>query len=286
MSVIHEALKRAERERSACLVPTAAIPTASSATHLQRRRHWVTVAIGVSILLLAGVCWTLYRNGSRTAPLAPGAVTTVPSPSPRSADRAAVLRPSEPISSVPFPATPQAVAPTPAPAPAPAPTPAVAPAVAPAAGSDPTQLNSQAVASFREGRPEEARLLLEQALRLAPAMPEAHNNLGLVLQAQGHRTEAKEEYRRALALLPGYPEALNNLGLAASEEENQGEAIRSFEKALGSKPGYSSAHLNLAIVYDKLGKKSDAFYHYRKFLESAGTGEKELVRRVNDRLRR
>jgi len=240
VSIIHEALKRAERERSADLVPRTAVST-SPATLPRRYRRWICAALGVPILLVVGVFWTRSRDGSRTAPSAPVTVTAVPSP---------------------------------------------ATSVAPLADSNPAQLNSRAVAAFREGRTEEARGLLEQALRLAPAVPEAHNNLGMVLQSVGRRSEAREEFLRALALLPGYPEALNNLGLAWSGEGNQGEAIRSFEKALASKPGYSSAHLNLAIVYDKLGKKSDAFYHYRRFLENAGSGEQELVRRVNDRLQR
>lgn len=252
MSVIHEALKRAERERASGLTPKEALPTTYPATLPRRNRRWIVAALGVPFLLVAGVFLTRQVNRPRTLPLPHDTVSVVPSPS------------AEPASLIP----------------------AAAPAVAAAADPDPARLNSQAVAAFREGKPEVARDLLEQALRLDPSLPEAHNNLGMVLQALGHRAEARNEFLRALALSPGYPEALNNLGLAWSGQGNQNEAIRSFEKALASKPGYSLAHLNLAIVYDKLGKKPDAFYHYRRFLEHAGPGEQELVRRVNDRLRR
>lgn len=263
MSVIHEALKRAERDRAAGHVEKAAFPTPTPAPP---RRHptRIVAALGVILLFLAGAYWLRHGDRSRTAPSGPKVAAVDTSPSPQPTGRPAVLRPAEPRAT----------------------NPAAAPAVAPAANPGPAQLNTQAVVSFREGRPAEAQRLLEQALRLAPAMPEAHNNLGMVLHALGQRTAAKEKYRRALALLPVYPEALNNLGLAWSDEGNQDEAIRCFENALAAKPDYSSAHLNLAIVYDKLGKRSDAFHHYRRFLENAKAGEQELVRRVNDRLRR
>ncbi|MDP1602069.1 MAG: tetratricopeptide repeat protein [Legionella sp.] len=264
MSVIHEALKRAERERSAGLVPKPAVPGVSPAPPTRWRRPWAFIALGVPILLLTGWYLVYQRDRTRGVTADPAVVAAVPTLPPQPIDRQTISHPVEPISAVPAPE----------------------PARAPVADPDPERLNHQAVESFRGGRLEEARLLLEQALRLAPAMPEAHNNLGMVFQSQSRRAEAREAYLRALALLPGYPEALNNLGLAWIEEGNQSEAIRSFEKALASNPEYSSAHLNLAIVYDRLGKRTDAFRHYRKFLDNAGAGERELVSRVNERLRR
>ncbi|MHB8836168.1 MAG: tetratricopeptide repeat protein [Candidatus Methylomirabilia bacterium] len=272
MSVIHEALKRAERESAAGLADQLEAAGVSPAPPVRSRRPWVAAVLGGSILLLAGVLWTRHGNLPRAVPPAPGVATPVPETPLKPASRPVNAHTVEPIST----------GPTTRSAPAPAPP----PAKAPGADSDPVRLNSQAVASFRDGRPEEARRLLEQALRLDPAMPEAHNNLGLVLRSQNRRAEAKEEFLRALELSPGYPEALNNLGLAWIEEGNQSEAIRSFEQALGANPAYSSAHLNLAIVHDRLGKRTEAYFHYRRFLDTAGAGESELVRRVHDRLRR
>ncbi len=274
MSIIHEALKRAERDRSAGSLPKAAVPTvvqstipaAAPAKMPRRDRRWIAAAIGTPLLLAAGVYFSRRSDQPRAVPPAPGVIAFVPEQAQKPASLPPAPRPAESVLSDP------AAAP--------------APVVAPAAGLSPARLNARAVASFREGRPEEARSFLEQALRLDPALPEAHNNLGMVLQALGRRSEAREEFQRALALLPRYPEALNNLGLAWSGEGNQNEAIRSFEKALALKPGYSSARLNLAIVLDKLEKKSDALYHYRRYVDDAGPGEQELVRRVNDRLRR
>lgn len=259
MSVIHEALQRAERERSAKVAAGSATASpspspAGTARHILPR---VAAVSGIAILAVAAALFFLRREQtpspapSTVAMVAPAVVSPPP-------DQVTALR-SE-ASAPPLPA--------------------------PAGEQDPQLLNARAVALFRAGRLEEARHLLEQTLRLEPAMPEAHNNFGMVLQAQGRRAEARGEFLSALALLPEYPEALNNLGLVWSEEGDQMEAIRSFEKALVLKPDFSRAHLNLAIVYDKLGKSPDAFRHYRRFLDTAGPEEQNLAGPVRDRLRR
>jgi Flp pilus assembly protein TadD len=56
----------------------------------------------------------------------------------------------------------------------------------------------------------------EEALRLRPAYPEAHNNLGGVLYLEGRRSEAIAQFTEALRLRPGFTEARNNLGVAQS----------------------------------------------------------------------
>lgn len=269
MSVIHEALKRAERERAAGLGARKFDPPAPAATPASapgRRRRWVLMALGLPVLALAGVFLTSLRPPSET-----GAPTSRPLTHPSPPAPKAV---GHPVASA-APAAPTA---TPQP-------PAAAPATA-AAAPDPGELNLRAVAAFRAGRPEEARLLLEQLLRTAPALPEAHNNLGMVLHGLGRRAEAREALQRALELSPGYPEALNNLGLLSSATGNTNDAVRFFEQALAARSDYGSAHLNLAIVYDKMSRRAEALKHYRKFLENPGADGKDLVGRVRERLRR
>ncbi len=261
MSVIHEALKRAERERSAGLIPQAAVAVTAPAAPSRRLRHGAVAVLGAAVLLLLGLSWSRHRVPPPERSSAPGAITTLLSPAPSALDRSAGASP--PAAAVTASAPPE-----------------------PDAAAEPASLNARAVAAFREGRTEASRRLLERALHLAPAMPEAHNNLGMVLQAGGDRAAARKEFLRALALRPGYPEALNNLGLCLSEEGHQREALESFEQALRSRPGYGAAHLNIAITFDKLGRRVEALAHYRKFLENAAADEKDLVGRVNERLRR
>jgi protein O-GlcNAc transferase len=50
-----------------------------------------------------------------------------------------------------------------------------------------------------------------QALRLAPHVPEIHNNLGTVLKEQGRQDEALAAFKRALTLRPDYASAHSNL---------------------------------------------------------------------------
>ena len=73
------------------------------------------------------------------------------------------------------------------------------------------------------------------AIRMQPDWPEAHEQLGHVLMAEGKSKEAAETYRRALALGSNSPELLNNLAwvLATGPDEvrNPAEAVRMAERA-------------------------------------------------------
>lgn len=66
-------------------------------------------------------------------------------------------------------------------------------------------------ALFREGQALQALEKLVAALRLDPEDPLTHNGLGAVLHAMGQRDKARESFERALRLAPGLPEAVENL---------------------------------------------------------------------------
>ena len=59
---------------------------------------------------------------------------------------------------------------------------------------------------------EEALKKLEALGYITSDSPDAHNNLGQRLQAQGKYGEAIEEFKKALAINPNFPAVLNNLG--------------------------------------------------------------------------
>jgi Flp pilus assembly protein TadD len=50
-----------------------------------------------------------------------------------------------------------------------------------------------------------------EALRLNPAWPEAHNNLGTALARRGRYLEASQHFRKALEIRPGFEAARVNL---------------------------------------------------------------------------
>jgi predicted O-linked N-acetylglucosamine transferase (SPINDLY family) len=80
-----------------------------------------------------------------------------------------------------------------------------------------TEILAAASQHYRSGRGDLAIDCLRQALRLRYNIPEAHNNLGVVLAEQGRRAEAVASFREAVRLKPDYAEAHNNLANALRE---------------------------------------------------------------------
>ena len=66
------------------------------------------------------------------------------------------------------------------------------------------------MALAQKGEPEEAVELLERAVAIEPAYPEAHHNLGLVRAGQRRFAEAIEHYREALSHNPSLRAAHND----------------------------------------------------------------------------
>jgi tetratricopeptide (TPR) repeat protein len=77
-------------------------------------------------------------------------------------------------------------------------TPAVAGAEARGTLDHPHEVMGNGVALVVEGRFAEAEKPLREALRLDPALPEAHYNLGVALREQGRLDDAIAEYRASL----------------------------------------------------------------------------------------
>ena len=61
------------------------------------------------------------------------------------------------------------------------------------------------------GRAEEATLHANEALRIRPNYPEAHNCLAIICAQLGHLDEARSHWERALQLRPDYATARENL---------------------------------------------------------------------------
>ena len=117
-----------------------------------------------------------------------------------------------------------------------------------------------------QGKLDDAVAQYEQALALKPDYPEAHNNLGNALQAQGKLDDAVAQYERALALKPDYPEAHNNLGNALQTQGKLDDAVARYEQALALKPDYPEAHNNLGNALQTQGKLDDAVARYEQAL--------------------
>ena len=89
---------------------------------------------------------------------------------------------------------------------------------------------------------------LREAIRLAPDFPDAHYNLGSVLQAQGSTRQAIGAYRRAIAIEPTYSEAHNNLGALLDTSGDRENALAHYRLAVEFGPREAAAHYNLGVA--------------------------------------
>ena len=114
-----------------------------------------------------------------------------------------------------------------------------------------------------EGQTEEAVGVLQQALVVDPACPEAHNTLGAALLAQGRILEAVLALRTALKHRPGYAEAFYNMGRALYAGDMPAEAIKAYDAALRARPVYAQALLNKGFAQRDLGELDKAGETFR-----------------------
>jgi protein O-GlcNAc transferase len=111
---------------------------------------------------------------------------------------------------------------------------------------------------------EDAADLIGRAVALRPEFAEAHNDLGVVLGAQGRLTEAIACFEQAVTLKPGYAEAQLNLGNALRTLGKLDQAAASYEQALVIDPKLGIAHYNLGATRKQQGRTEQAIAHYRR----------------------
>jgi tetratricopeptide (TPR) repeat protein len=120
----------------------------------------------------------------------------------------------------------------------------------------------QRALALEEDSPEEARQAYQEAIRLHPALTDAHINLGRLHHNLGNLAEAEACYRSALQYEPKLALAHFNLGVVLEDRQKKSAAVLAYQEALKHAPAFLEAHCNLAQLYEKLGRKRDAFRHY------------------------
>jgi tetratricopeptide (TPR) repeat protein len=113
----------------------------------------------------------------------------------------------------------------------------------------------------------DAETLYQDTITKNPNSWMAHNNLGLILKAQGRHHEAIAHFSRTLQIKPNYAEFHNNLGNVLALKGETEKAIANFIKALELEPNLPGAHNNLGNVLEHQGKINEALYHYSKALQ-------------------
>jgi tetratricopeptide (TPR) repeat protein len=116
------------------------------------------------------------------------------------------------------------------------------------------------------GRGEEGVEELRKAIALAPESASIHANLGEVLRQLGRKEEAAEALERAIKLEPDNAQAQNNLGITWFEQGKMRRAIASYRKAIELRPDMAEAHNNLGNALRVVGDKEGAIQAYQDAL--------------------
>jgi tetratricopeptide (TPR) repeat protein len=95
------------------------------------------------------------------------------------------------------------------------------------------------------------------------APPEAANNLGLVLLAQGKTDEAVTQFQHTLRLKPDYGMACNNLGNVLRLGGDLDGALAHFRRAVQIEPNLAEAHSNLGQLLLERHQPHEALSHLR-----------------------
>lgn len=119
-------------------------------------------------------------------------------------------------------------------------------------------LHLRGVLALQAGHPQQAAELLEQALSVDAARPQAHNNLGEAQRLLGRMPEAVASYRKALALAPGFADALFNLGGVLRRLGQLEEAQAVYERLLALDQANAVGHYRLGQVLHDAGRTDEA----------------------------
>ncbi|HVN97944.1 MAG TPA: tetratricopeptide repeat protein [Syntrophorhabdaceae bacterium] len=94
-------------------------------------------------------------------------------------------------------------------------------------------------------------------------------NEALNAQESGRLRQAKDLYKQILVKQPDHTEALNNLGVIAIQEDNRAEALFYFKKILESHSDYPKAYNNIGLIVmrDQEGKLAEEYFRKAIALE-------------------
>jgi len=117
-----------------------------------------------------------------------------------------------------------------------------------------------------QGKGEEGIEQLRRAVKLAPQAANLHANLGEVLRQNGKMEEAASELERAVKLDPNNAQALNNLGIIHYDQRKFTEAVEFYRRALAIAPSMAEALNNLGNALRIVGDNEGAMTAYQDAL--------------------
>lgn len=146
-------------------------------------------------------------------------------------------------------------------------------------------IRAQSDGELRGWMAEQARALLEQALKLNPDSDSLKVSLGrcyIFGDVHGNPMEGIRMIREVADRDPHNVYAQMTLGIGAAMTKQFDKAIERFKKVIEHQPGNVEAMLNLAEVYEQKGDKRSAIEWYEK--SKALIKNEEIVREINTRI--
>jgi protein O-mannosyl-transferase len=132
-------------------------------------------------------------------------------------------------------------------------------------GDNPVAHQCLGCALLTEGKTPAAIAELNESLRLSPAYPDAHNNLGLALGMMGREEEALVHFRAALAATDK-ADIRHNIGSALDKLGRTDEAIAEYEVAVRRDPQRYLTRVLLAKDLASRGRVAEAEEQLRRAL--------------------
>jgi tetratricopeptide (TPR) repeat protein len=124
---------------------------------------------------------------------------------------------------------------------------------------------------LKQEKTADARQAFEQAIKLQASypdtLPNAWNNLGLLLTREGRTTEAIPYFQQALKLSPDHLVALENLGNAYRAQKQWDEARKVLEHAVAIGPEDPDASYSLGMVFAQLNDTQQAYEYLQRALK-------------------
>ncbi|HET6592321.1 MAG TPA: tetratricopeptide repeat protein, partial [Xanthomonadales bacterium] len=124
------------------------------------------------------------------------------------------------------------------------------------------------------GQFDDARVLLERCLELAPDFHLARHNYAVTLVRQQKLEPALAEAEKLLAMEPDNPNFLVLKGTILVRMGSHAEALEIYERVLGSYPRQARAQMNYGHTLKTVGRLDESIAAYRRCIElSPGVGE-------------
>jgi len=115
-----------------------------------------------------------------------------------------------------------------------------------------------------QGKSKEGIASIRRAIKLAPKIGSYHANLGEILRMNDKLPDALLTLIEAVKIDPKNAQAFNNLGIVRYERKDYDDAIASYRKALEINPKFPEAHNNLGNSLRMQGDLEEALSAYQQ----------------------